>query len=177
VQATGTEIKQLSLSIQALKDYFSTSEDVVLAYLFGSYARGQASSLSDVDVAVLLDERLNDDARFNKRLQIITDLVGLLQTDNVDVVILNEVSLALGYRVLRDGLLLYSANEDKRIMYTAETVTRYLDFEPVLKRHERAIFERARQGELLHGHNPYRGALERYRQLRERLEDATKPDV
>ncbi|HEX6384767.1 MAG TPA: nucleotidyltransferase domain-containing protein [Anaerolineae bacterium] len=163
--------------IQAFKDYFATFENVVLAYLFGSHARGQAGPHSDVDVAVLLEEQLSSDARFNKRLQIITDLMDLLQTDKVDVVVLNEAPLALSYRVLRDGLLLHCASEDTRIMYTAETLTRYLDFEPILKRHERAVLERARQGELLHGYNPYRGALERYRQLRERLKGTTESNV
>ena len=40
----------------ALEAYFAALDDVVLAYLFGSYARGQAGPLSDVDVAVLLND-------------------------------------------------------------------------------------------------------------------------
>ncbi|MFN3331828.1 MAG: hypothetical protein ACK47M_04890 [Caldilinea sp.] len=42
----------------------------------------------------------------------------------------------------------------------------------MIDRHERAILERARRGELLNGHNPYRGALARYRQQRERAAQA-----
>jgi hypothetical protein len=34
------------------------------------------------------------------------------------------------------------------------TVNAYLDFKPVIERHERAILARAQRGELLHGHNP-----------------------
>jgi predicted nucleotidyltransferase len=37
-----------------LETCFASFDEVVLAYLFGSYARGQAWAHSDVDVAVLL---------------------------------------------------------------------------------------------------------------------------
>jgi predicted nucleotidyltransferase len=38
----------------ALKERLEQEPDVVVAYLFGSVARGTAGPLSDVDVAVLL---------------------------------------------------------------------------------------------------------------------------
>jgi hypothetical protein len=52
----------------------------------------------------------------------------------------------------------------------------FIDFKPILKRHERAILGKARKGELLSGYNPHRGTLERYRRLRERLA-GTRPSA
>ncbi len=42
-----------------LRDYISKQEHVRLAYLFGSAATGKAGKLSDIDIAVLLDDLLS----------------------------------------------------------------------------------------------------------------------
>lgn len=176
-------VKQLNISselepqLATLKDYFASLNGVLLAYLFGSHARGQAGPLSDVDVAVLLDDGFAADQYFDMRLQIIGGLIDILHSNDVDVIILNQAPLALSYRVLRDGVMLYCRDRQKMIEFVARVVSAYLDFKPIIERHEHAILERARKGELLHGYNPHRGALERYRRLHKRLEGATKPDV
>jgi len=160
-----------------LASYFASLDHVLLAYIFGSQARGQAGPLSDLDIAVLLDETLDADRSFDMRLEIIGGVMDILRIKDIDVVILNQAPLALRYRVLRDGVLLYCHDPNARVEFTARTVSAYLDFKPVIERHEGAILERARKGELLHGYNPHRGALERYRRLRERLKSAPKPDL
>jgi len=161
----------------ALEAYFASLDGVTSAYLFGSHARGQAGPLSDVDVAVLLAGRPDDDRCFDMRLEIMGGLMDVLHVNEVDVAILNQAPLALRYRALRDGVLLFCCDRQAMVEFCARTVIEYLDFKPVIERHERAILERARKGELLHGYNPHRGALERYRQLRERLEGTAATDV
>ena len=155
---------------RAVANIFATSDDTCLAVLYGSQARGQAGPLSDIDVAVLLERSFDPEHYFDRRLDIIGRLMQVLNTNEVDVVILNQAPLALQYRVVRDGIVLYSRHHDHMIEFVSQTVTRYLDFKPVVERHERAILARARQGELLNGYNPHRGALGRYRKLRERTE-------
>ena len=167
----------LSLHYSALQNYFNSLDMVLLAYLFGSYARDQAGPLSDVDIAVLLAGDPDAKRCFEMRLQLIGGVMDLLHFNDVDVIILNQAPLALRYRVLRDGALLYCRDEQTRITFTARTVSEYLDFKPVIERHERAILERARRGELLNGYNPHRGALERYRQMRQRLERASRANA
>jgi hypothetical protein len=157
--------EQTSLDRNVLRAYLATQEEVVLAYLFGSQARGEAGPHSDVDIAVLLRGQPDDDRSLDARMDLGAALSALLGRNDVDVVILNQAPLALAYRVLRDGVLLLCRDEDARIAYTWRTVSEYLDYEPFLRRYERALLERARRGELTHGYNPYRGALERYRRL------------
>jgi len=156
--------------------YFAARDDVLVAWLFGSHARGQAGPLSDVDVAVLLDERADRDL-FRARLKLIADLTGVLGTNDVDVAVLNETPLALNYRVLRDGVLPYCRDRRRRVDFTWRTVSAYLDFRPFLERYERTLLERAARGELRHGHNPHPDPLERYRRIRERLRGAAKPEL
>jgi len=169
--------RDLSQYETVLESYFGSLDSVMLAYLFGSRARGTGGPLSDVDVAVLLVGAPDEDLMFDMRLEIIGGLMGILHINDVDIVILNQMPLALRFRVLRDGVLLYCRDRQAMIEFTARTVSEYLDFKPVLERHERAILEKARKGELLSGYNPYRGTLKRYRQLREQLKGAAEPDV
>lgn len=153
----------------ALVRALTSLEGVVLAYLFGSHARGQAWAHSDVDVALLLAGRPDDDRCLAIRLEAIGKLTAVLGTDEVDVVILNQAPPALKYAVLRDGILLACLDESARVAFYVHTLNAYLDFRPVLRRHERALLERARTGDLLYGYNPHRGSLEHYQRVRERV--------
>lgn len=93
------------------------------------------------------------------------------------VLILNQAPPALRYAVLRDGILLFCRDQRTRIEFYLRAVNEYLDFKPILKRHERSILEKARKGELPRGYNPHRGTLERYQRLRDRLAGTSPPDV
>jgi uncharacterized protein len=73
--------------ISIIKNYF-TGMPVLKAYLFGSYARGQASTQSDVDILVDLDYSQKIGMLFVKMK---LDLEDLLQT-NVDLVSSNGLS-------------------------------------------------------------------------------------
>ena len=97
--------------------------DVVVAYLFGSRARGTARAGSDADVAVLLADDADPHARH-------VELSAALGPD-VDVVVLNHAPVALGYRVLRDGVVLVNRDDHARVRHWVRTVDRYLDSEPL----------------------------------------------
>ncbi len=162
---------------EALEQYFASLDGVVAAYLFGSHARGRAWAHSDVDVAVLLAGRPDDDHCFDMRLEVIGGLMDILQTNDVDVLILNQAPPALRYAVLRDGVLLFCRDRQALIEFRVRALNEYLDFKPILKRHGDAILEKARKGELLSGYDVYQDTLERYRRLRERLAETAPTDV
>jgi len=92
----------MNISLPAIEQYFAALDAVVLAYLFGSHARGEARPLSDVDIAVPLRETCTRQEAFDLRLEIIGGLMRIFGADDVDVIMLNEAPLALQYRVLRD---------------------------------------------------------------------------
>lgn len=163
--------------IPLMENYFASLQDVAAAYLFGSYAHGRAWAQSDVDVAVLLNGRPGDETCFDRRLEIIGGLMDILHINDVDVLILNQAPPALCYAVLREGVLLFCHDPQARIMFQVQTFNKYLDFKPILKRHEDALLEKARKGKLSRGYNANQGALERYRQVRERITHSQKSDV
>lgn len=104
---------------------------VTFAYLFGSEARDTARDLSDIDIAAYLDESLEQGSWLRVRLALLADLAELTRSDRVDVVILNEAPIVLAYGVLRDGKVVYSADERARRRHWAKIVDRYIDMEPM----------------------------------------------
>jgi len=116
--------------------------EVVVAYMFGSVARGTAGPLSDVDVAVLLRE---DADAFEVRLSILGELAEMLGSDDLDLVVLSEAPISLAYRVLRDGRLLVSKDEGTRVRHRVEVVDRYLDMEPFRRVQAEALSHRLQE--------------------------------
>ena len=95
--------------------------NVVFGYLFGSYARGDATPGSDVDLALFLR-----DTSLDARLALHHRLQKALKKE-IDMVVLNEArNLYLLEHILREGILLKDA--PLRAEYEVDTHHRILDF-------------------------------------------------
>jgi predicted nucleotidyltransferase/uncharacterized protein YutE (UPF0331/DUF86 family) len=96
---------------------------VKFAYLFGSRARGLEREDSDWDVAVYFgrDVSLVDEA------ELAAELSRALGAE-VDVVALDAAGLDLIYTVLRDGVVIYSVDEELRRRWEIESYLEYLDY-------------------------------------------------
>ena len=103
-------------------------EPVVIAYLFGSQARGEAGPLSDVDVAVLLEDGLSAEEMLALRLRLMEAIGRALGVERVDVVALNDAPYLLQHRVIRDGRVLLARDELARVRYEFRVLRDYLDF-------------------------------------------------
>ncbi|GAB6947217.1 hypothetical protein JCM16161A_13470 [Vulcanisaeta sp. JCM 16161] len=81
---------------------------VVLAFLFGSRARGSAGEDSDYDIAVLARGPLNHE----EVVELVKDLADALgvPVDKVDLVDLSRAPNELVYVVLRDGVPIYAVD-------------------------------------------------------------------
>lgn len=125
-----------------LREALERHDDVLVAYLFGSTARGTAGPLSDVDVAILLQE---DGDPLERQLDLVGQVSSAIGSDHVDVILLNEAPIALAYRVLRDGRLILSRDERARIQHRVSTVDRYLDMEPFRRVQAQGLRRRIRE--------------------------------
>jgi predicted nucleotidyltransferase len=117
--------------------------DVVFAYLFGSLASGRPSPLSDVDVAVYLQEGADFGSR---RLEILGALTRHLETDEVDVVVLNSAPIALAGRVLSRRRVILDRRPFVRHQYESLTTREFLDFRHFEHRLLERRFARGGQG-------------------------------
>lgn len=131
---------------QELTNFFRSIDRVKLAYLFGSIVRGDANELSDVDIAVMLDESLSKKDMFNEELDLISELTHVLKSDKIDLIVLNDAPLLLKFNIIKNGHVLKS-DETKRISFETGVMSRYLDERYYIKRHTDMTLQRiARSG-------------------------------
>ena len=99
------------------------------AYLAGSLSsRASFGQLNDVDVAILLMDQIKSDQFLDYQLFFLSELANRLESDSIDVVILNQASLLLKLQVIKYGQILFSRDEKRRISFEAKAVMDYLDF-------------------------------------------------
>jgi predicted nucleotidyltransferase len=108
---------------------------IAAAYQFGSTVRGRAGPLSDLDIAILVDEKQAPSAVELLRLELLLahELQKCLRLPEVDLITLNRQQLPLQYAILRTGQLIYEADSRYRIRFTQKVIQAYLDFQPTLK--------------------------------------------
>ncbi len=128
-----------------VRDYLSTQEDVLAAYLFGSRAQGRARPQSDVDIAVLLREDLDSEARLFRRLSLGDALEQRLGRP-VDLVVLNDAPLRLRHQVLRHGKLIFERDREARVEFEVRTGKLYADMKPVYDFYARATLQEIKEG-------------------------------
>lgn len=132
--------------MKELKKYLSNRREIVFAYLYGSRARRTDGKLSDIDLAVYIDKQMKPASGvFGYKSELITELQSLLNKE-VDLVVLNDVSVLLGYNVLRDGKLLYCRSETERVNFHDSTMRKYLDFVPMFKVQDYYLKQRLKEG-------------------------------
>jgi uncharacterized protein len=119
---------------------------IVSAYLFGSVAEGRAHRESDVDVGVLLDRAVFPSAeeRMEVRISLGSDLVDLLDTNDVDLVILNDAPAELGRAIVTRGRRVYCADAEADHAYVRDVQLRAADLAPWLRRVRRVKLDALR---------------------------------
>ncbi len=94
------------LNIDALKHYFESRGEVAFAFLFGSEAKGTATSLSDVDIAVYFCPskrhpiEYEEEVFYDSEDAIWGDLEKLLRRE-VELLVLNRVSATVAASAIR----------------------------------------------------------------------------
>jgi len=130
---------------QKLAEY-AAEKKISALYLFGSAATGQRTPLSDIDIAVLLPDDIPKEEYFDRKLKMIAELMGLLQEDDIDLVILNEAPPLLKHRVVTRGRAVFCRDERAQNGFEARAILEYLDFKPILELQYRYMKKRLEEG-------------------------------
>jgi len=128
---------------EQLQHAFNNCDHIACAYLFGSVAKGIEGALSDIDIAVLLENHSDIES---ERTKIESGICNALKRSDIDLIILNEAPFSLAYRILRDGIVLIAPNLKAKENFEVRTIMNYLDFQPLLN----SALETSRQ-EILKG--------------------------
>lgn len=128
-----------------LAEYFSKSNEVVAAYVFGSYAENVARPDSDIDIAVILEPVPKDTLEY--RLAVMEDMKRLTGLD-ADVIVLNEAPRLLQFQVIQKGKVAFERDADKRAVFVMSVASRYYDYKRYFDYHARHLAGRIKEGGL-----------------------------
>lgn len=157
----------------ALLNQLFQQSPVEAAYLSGSLAsRAAFGEMADVDIAILLTQQIATDQFLDYQLYFFSELTRRLDSEALDVVILNQASMLLKLQVIKYGQILYSRDEKKRAAFEAQAVMQYLDFRQMDDLQNSALSRRLRTPTLALDREGIRAALARLRTAQATLADA-----
>lgn len=123
---------QLGVRLDTLGEAIGTVPGVLFAYLFGSQSTGRAGPLSDVDIAVYLDDSVD---ALETKLALIDMVSRHVGSDRVDVVVLNSAPIAITGRVVSSRRVLFERDAFMRHRYESSVIRQFADFRLAERRH------------------------------------------
>lgn len=118
------------MEISALQQRLSQYPEIIAAYLYGSAVTGKMNPMSDVDVAILLQEQTPRRRELSISFHILSAIQEIIHREG-DVKVLNRITdLPFLHEVLSKGKLIYERDPGIHRSFVAETVIAYLDFKP-----------------------------------------------
>ncbi len=125
--------------------YFKSRDEVSALYLFGSAARDRVTNDSDIDIAVLINEKFLKRKSFDHLINNYYNVSPSFSLRSVDIVILNSASPYLKHHILKTGEILFDRNRKLRVAFTTRTIIEYIDFRPLEVMFNKAVANRIRR--------------------------------
>ena len=119
-----------------------TDHPVLLAYLYGSWARAETTPLSDVDIALVTESALSPLDRLDLELDIEVALANC-GVRAADVRVINQAPSVARGRVVTEGILLYCRDEQARDAFESEARLSYRVAQPDLRAQWRTYVQSA----------------------------------
>ncbi|MBI2982585.1 MAG: DUF86 domain-containing protein [Chloroflexi bacterium] len=127
-----------------LTSLFQTNP-VDAAYALGMTAgKKVVGKYADLDIALLLLDRIRANEFFDYRVYFMGELSKTLDIPDVDVLSLNQASLLQRAQVVRNYGLLYQRDQKRRVVFEAKAVMEYLEFQKYDDLQSKALAERTR---------------------------------
>lgn len=115
----------MDVAVKPLLSEVKSDPEVLSIILFGSHARQEGSSISDVDIAiVLMPEAYSRYELSRKRLSYLERFPGL------DIHVFQGLPLQICRRVLKEGEILWVRDEDLLYDLAYRTIRKWEDFRP-----------------------------------------------
>ncbi len=114
--------------VEKCKNVLMKYENILFAYIFGSYAKGNMRADSDLDIGIYLKEEMN----IEEYLKIRMDLTKICKRQ-VDLVVLNAATPLLKYEIYKNNILLFTrdrtieSNYKVKILFEYNDIKRYLE--------------------------------------------------
>ena len=138
------DLKEIVKRIQV---YLEGRPEIRFAYLFGSWAKGTANPLSDIDVAIYVNEEgIGEGYPYGYTAELIADLMKIARTNRLDLVILNAAPPLLRFQVARYGFPLMFRVAAERDQFLAEAREQYENMRDLLNTEIASFSRRLKAG-------------------------------
>lgn len=141
----GTPAERLVAKLRARLPAILEDESVQVAYLYGSSATGQTTPFSDVDVALVVGDAIQPLERLKLILRVQLALADRCDVQDADVRVIDDAPLVFRGRVVTDGVLVFSRDEEARVAFETNTRMRYFDYLPTHRALQEAFFKNVRE--------------------------------
>jgi len=119
-------MKLSEANLKKIQKYFATQKDIVVVYLYGSFAKGTTHKKSDLDFGILFNPPIKTYYRLGEIINDLRDL-GLSAEPDVRDVNLDQEPLYL--RNVVQGKLIFTRDQIKRIRFEVATMSSFRDTE------------------------------------------------
>jgi len=147
------------------------------AYTQGSASgRRLAGSFSDLDVALLLLDKVKTNEFFDYQVYFVSELSKTLETQGLEVVILNQASLLQRAQVIKSWNILYQRDIKRRVQWETHAVMEYLEFQKYDDIQSKALAERTKSDRFAIDPEYVKARLARLREYTQLLADLSGID-
>ena len=122
------------------RDILLECENIVFAYIFGSFAQGNARADSDIDIAIYLAAEIEIETYLDLKVRLAEGC-----KREVDLVILNEANPFLRHEIQRNNILLFSRDKALETHYKIKTLFEYSDVKKYLDLHYSRTIQRLKE--------------------------------
>jgi uncharacterized protein YutE (UPF0331/DUF86 family) len=147
-----------------------------------AYTQGTASgrrftgAFSDLDVALLLLDKVKTNEFFDYQVYFVSELSKTLETQGLEVVILNQASLLQRAQVIKNWNILYQRDVKRRVQWETRAVMEYLEFQKYDDIQSKALAERTKSDRFAIDPEYVKARLARLREYTQLLADLSGID-
>ncbi len=131
--------------IRRITGYFKGRDEVSALYIFGSAANGKETAESDIDIAVLINDRKKGRKTYESLKKAYYAASPKFSLRPIDIVVLNTAPPFLKHRIIKTGKVLLDRNRKLRGRFVANAIIEYLDYKPIEDIFAKAIAKRFRK--------------------------------
>jgi predicted nucleotidyltransferase len=128
-----------------LKEVLEKDENILFAYLYGSYVHKLQHLESDIDVGVYL-RRANMDGYLRKEKELTGNLIAMLQTDKIDLRVINTAPFLLQYQIIKEGMLIFVRDLSEKVDFETRVMNRFFELKPYLEEYKQMLSSKIESG-------------------------------
>ena len=132
------------MQLESVREILQSYDFIDFALLFGSYAKGTQTMLSDVDIAIYTNRSID----LLEQGHIVVHLEELLQK-RIDLLVLNNLykeNSKMAFNVVDNHKVIFCNTLEKYVQFKTYTYKYYFDQKPMFEMFDKALLERIESG-------------------------------